>query len=136
MIEPATFLHTPSPDYVMSQREAHKYDEPKVFDWIKAAKIIKEKKAMNAEAGLIEDWFWTGGSILNDGAFVLENDNVYLSSLWATPVICIDGQFEECWIRESKAHGWGSGTMWPPEALAIMEGKDDINNVDQTDELH
>lgn len=124
MIEPATFLHTPSPDFVMSQREVHKYDEPKVFDWIKAAKIIKEKKAMNAQAGLIEDWFWTGGSILHDGAYVLENDNLYLSSLWATPVICIDGRFEECWVRESKAHGWGSGTIWPPEALDIMNGGD------------
>lgn len=130
MIEPVTFLHTPSPDYVMNQRKAHKHDEPKVFDWIKAAEIIKEKKAMNAEAGLIEDWFWTGGSILHDGAFVLENDNLYLSSLWATPVICIDGKFEECWVRESEAHGWGSGTIWPPEALDIMEGKDGVNNVD------
>lgn len=124
MIESVTFLHTPSPDYVMSQRRAHMHDEPKVFDWIKAAKIIKEKKAMNAEAGFIKDWFWTGGSILHDGDFVLENDNLYLSSIWATPVICIDGKFEECWVRESKAHGWGSGTMWPPEALDIMNRGD------------
>ena len=53
MIEPVTFLHTPSPDYVMRQSRAHMH-----------------------------------------------------------------------WVRESKANGWGSGTIWPPEALDIMNGGD------------
>lgn len=37
------------------------------FDWIKAAKIIKETGATEASAGLRGDWGYTGGQIFVDG---------------------------------------------------------------------
>ena len=46
---------------------ANRDREPMVFDWQKAARIIKERKAKTASAGLQGDWEWTGGKILKDG---------------------------------------------------------------------
>ena len=37
-----------------------------VFDWHKAAEIIRDKKPSEAEAGLSQDWEWTGGVIYRD----------------------------------------------------------------------
>ena len=44
--------------------QANRGNELKVFDWELAAKIIKERGALNASAGLSGDWEWTGGEIL------------------------------------------------------------------------
>jgi len=72
----------------------------KYFDWIKAAELIKEYGAKHAAAGLIEDWEWTGGDIMEDGKIIPEEDTyVYLGSTWATPTLIInhwDDEFE-CW---------------------------------------
>lgn len=64
--------------------EANRNKELMVFDWEKAAKIIKEKGAKEASAGLRDDWDWTGGDILRDGKPVPEEEtHVYLASTWA-----------------------------------------------------
>lgn len=102
-------------------------DKPmKVFDWNKAASIIKEKGIEDADAGLIEDWFATGGTILSDGKIVSEDDTyVYLVSTWATPVLRYGGTSEECYIMEDdvpKEWDGDSGVYWPKSARDIFNG--------------
>ena len=95
----------------------------RTFDWDKAARLIAERKPKVAEAGLSEDWEWTGGEIYRDGAPVKADDTyVYLSSNWATPALMLDGDKVECWVAEKDAPGWGPKTYWPESALAILKG--------------
>lgn len=85
------------------------------FDWEKAARIIKEKKPIVAEAGLAEDWYWTGGTIWeNDGPVY---GQPYTSSYWATPVLVCDGEQQECWTMGPKQD---PSKVWPKEALEII----------------
>lgn len=103
---------------------ANRGREHRVFDWDKAARIIKERKPSCAAAGLSEDWGCTGGDIYRDGQPVKADDTyVYLSSNWATPVLEIDGENIECWLMESQAHGWNARTYWPESAITILKGE-------------
>ena len=43
-----------------SKARAAQGREHMVFDWVKAAKLIKERKPTLAQAGLQGDWEWTG----------------------------------------------------------------------------
>lgn len=105
--------------YVLGQ--ANRGMEAMVFDWENAARIIKERGAKNASAGLDDDWEWTGGEILRDGKPVPEDEtHVYLASTWATPELEVAGETIPCFRMESETPGWHSGTYWPPEALAIL----------------
>lgn len=90
-----------------------------VFDWVKAATIIAERKPRVASAGLWSDWEWTGGTIYADGAPVTDS-YTYLASTWATPELDIDGELIDCYVMESERPTWGSDTKWPDEALAII----------------
>ena len=96
-----------------------------VFDWDKAAGLISEQKPSFAEAGLIEDWFWTGGQIYSDGKPVNQDDTyVYLASDWATPVLIMDHDIDNpihCYVDEDKT-SWSANTYWPESALAILDG--------------
>ena len=108
------------------QKEAKAKGQPsKVFDWNKAAQIIKERNPEKALAGLAEDWFWTGGTIWENGHFSTEW-KPYLKSYWATPVIVLeigDAREEiECWIPETETE-WDEHTHWPESARKILEGK-------------
>lgn len=104
--------------------QANRGRELKVFDWIKAATILKERGATSAEAGLAGDLEWTGGTILENGKPLSKDDTYcYLASTWATPVLLIDDEEIDCYKMQSETPGWDSGTIWPPEALAIWEGK-------------
>lgn len=101
--------------------QANRGKESMVFDWEKAANIIKERGARNASAGLSGDWEWTGGEILRDGQPVSKDDTyTYLASTWATPELEVDGETIECYRMKSETPGWDSGTYWPEEALAIL----------------
>ena len=92
-----------------------------VFDWIKAVKMIKEKKAQVVYAGLQGDWEYTGGKILENGKPVPEEDTyVFLCSNWAVPEILIDGAFHPCWILKEEKPEWDSKTYWPEEALKLL----------------
>ncbi len=99
--------------------EANRGKEMMVFDWNKAAALIKERGAKNASAGLSGDWEWTGGKILKDGK-IPEDSYTYLASTWATPEIEIDGEIIDCYKMESETDGWDSGTFWPESAKAIL----------------
>ena len=103
--------------------QATKNDPPMVFDWEKAARIIKERNANSASAGLARDWEWTGGTILRDGRPVDKEDTyVYLASTWATPELEVGGEVMDCFRYQKDSPGWGAETYWPEEALRILEG--------------
>ena len=100
--------------------EAHRNCELMVFDWDKAARLIKERKPKLARAGLENDFEWTGGTIWQNGKPV-KNDSTYLSSTWATPILELDyGEEIPCYIMEHETN-WDSDTKWPDSALAIIE---------------
>lgn len=100
--------------------EANRGKELMVFDWVKAASIIKEKNIKNAEAGLSGDWNHTGGDILIDGK-IPEDSYTYLASTWARPKLKIDNEFIDCFIMQSMKPEWNSQTFWPNEAKKILE---------------
>lgn len=100
----------------------------RVFDWIKAANLIKEhcmigdllKTDSVVNAGLSEDWGCTSGVILKNGSVVSGDDTyVYLHSSWATPIIEIDGEDYECWECKEDSI-FEAKTLWPQESLDII----------------
>ncbi len=93
-----------------------------VFDWNKAAQIIKERKAKSASAGLRNDWEWTGGRIYEEGAPV-QDDYTYLASTWAVPELEVDGDLIPCYKMQSEVPGWDAGTKWPKSALEIVNSQ-------------
>jgi len=100
--------------------EANRGKPSMVFDWDKAARLIREQGAVRASAGLAGDWDWTGGLILSNGIPVpQENTYTFLASTWATPELEIDGQTVDCWLYTDK---WDSGTYWPDSARQILAG--------------
>lgn len=103
--------------------KANRGNELKVFDWSKAAKLIKESGCKEARAGLTGDWEWTGGQIFSDGEPVKKEDaHVYLVSIWATPELEIDGNRQDCYLMKSQTPdgSWDRDTFWPKEALDIL----------------
>ena len=104
---------------VIAMGIANRGKELKVFDWHKAATLIKERDVKNAMAGLSGDWEWTGGTIL-DGGKIPEDNYTYLVSTWATPELEIDGEKIDCYKMESETDGWDSKTFWPESAKAIV----------------
>jgi hypothetical protein len=100
---------------------ANRHRELMVFDWDKAAQIMRERGAKNASAGLSGDWGHTGGPILSDGKPVTKDDTyTYLASTWATSEPEIDGDITDCYRMQSATPGWDSDTYWPDSALAIV----------------
>ena len=95
-----------------------------VFDWDKAAAIIRNGHVQSARAGLSGDWEWTGGDILADGKPVPADDTYTdLASTWAEPELLIVGEAcVPCWRYEDEAPGWDPKTYWPNSALAILRG--------------
>lgn len=95
----------------------------KVFDWNKAAQLIKERKPKVAEAGLQDDWEYTGGCIYREGA-PDTGEYCYLASTWATPELSLDGDVVDCYIMEQDVPSeWGkdfADIRWPASALAIL----------------
>jgi hypothetical protein len=80
-------------------------DPGKTFDFEKALKLIKKYNAIEASAGLKEDWFSTAATIWEDGKPV-EEHHAYLASLWATPILVIDDSEFECWKKGMHSHEW------------------------------
>jgi len=101
--------------------EANRNKPLMVFDWVKAAKIIKEKDAKNVSAGLSGDWEWTGDDILENGE-IPEDSSPYLASTWATPELCIDDEYIDCWKYKNETPDWDAETYWPEEAVKILLG--------------
>ena len=98
---------------------ANQGKEMMVFDWDKAATLIKERKPECASAGLRNDWEWTGGTIYEDGEPVMD-DYTYLASTWAVSELNMDGDIVECFRMEHEVPEWNSNTKWPQSALDIL----------------
>lgn len=104
--------------------EANRGKEMMVFDWDKAARIIKEKKPRIAGAGLCHDWEYTGGKIFKNGKPVPKEDTyTYLASTWATPELDLDGIRMDCYKMQSETSTWDARTYWPESALKILKQK-------------
>lgn len=99
----------------------------RVFDWDRAAGLIREHRPTVARAGLRMHWDTTGGTIYQDGKPVID-DYTYLSSCWFVPEIDlgIAGVFD-CWRYEDETPGWGDDTKWPESALEILRGHEKTN---------
>ena len=89
-----------------------------VFDWNKAARIIKETGANNAVAGLLGDWD-RAADILVDSK-IPEYSDTYLASTWATPGLEVNGEVVSCYKMQSETNGWGCYTFWPESAREIL----------------
>lgn len=109
--------------YVMSLAAQARNAKQMVFDWNKAAQLIKERQPKSAGAGLRSDWEYTGATIYQDGQPTLDA-GPYLSSNWAVPELDLDGDVVECFIfADDNPNGWHSGTVWPESALEILNSK-------------
>ena len=110
--------------FMMRQMARAVNAESKVFDWDKAASLLLEYDAVDAYAGLKEDWVATWGEILRDGKIVAKG-YMYLASNWATPVVDIssrDGKNYEfdCYKMEHETE-WDANTRWPSSAKKIYK---------------
>lgn len=101
--------------------EMNRHREQMVFDWDKAAEIIRNTGATYAAAGLSGDWEYTGDTIYKDGKPIKKCDT-FLASTWATPELLVNGEYIDCYRMKSETPGWDSDTKWPASALAILEG--------------
>ncbi len=101
----------------MMNGAANRGKEKMVFDWEKAARLIKERNPKWAGAGLRDDWEWTGGTIYQDGKPVYEY--TYLASTWAVPELDMDGEIIPCFRMKSETE-WNYDTKWPQTALDIL----------------
>lgn len=106
--------------YALAQ--ASKNSVGKVFDWDKAAKLIKEQNPKEVSAGLGNDWEYTGGCIYRDGDPVMD-DYTYLASVWATPELSMDGIIVDCFLPKDKSD-YDAHTKWPESALKILKGEE------------
>lgn len=110
--------------------EANRGKERMVFDWDRAAEIIRDKKPKWAVAGLQHDMEWTSGMIYEDGLPVTD-DYTYLSSTWATPIleIKIGNEVKDipCFRMQHEVPEWGSSTKWPPSAMDILLKGKEVN---------
>lgn len=97
----------------LAMGEANRDKELMIFDWDKAKELMKG--ADYAEAGLRDDWEYTGGYILKNGQPVPREDTyVYLASTWAVPEISVDGGPKiPCWKYKKDTPGWDINTYWP-----------------------
>lgn len=103
-----------------SMGEANREKKLMVFDWDKAAQIIKERKPEIANAGLCYNWEYTGGCIYENGKPFLD-DNTYLASTWAVPELQIDDcKVIPCYKMKSETPKWDASTKWPKSALEIL----------------
>ena len=103
--------------------DANRGKEEMVFDWDKAAKILKERRPVNAKAGLQDDLEWTSGYILMNGK-PCKTEYTYLSSTWATPLLVIDGEEIPCFKMQHEVSKWNAETKWPKSALDIFYSKE------------
>ena len=102
---------------------ANRGKELMVFDWDKAAKLIKKNNPTIVSAGLRGDWEYTGGTIYEDGEPNLD-DYTYLASTWAVPELDMDGVVVPCYRMKNEVSEWNSSTKWPKSALDILK---DVN---------
>lgn len=96
--------------------------EMMVFDWNKAARLIRDRNPKSASAGLDGDLGHAGGEIYRSGE-IIEDKYTYLASTWATPMLKLDGGRYECYLMQSEAPYCAEDTKWPKSARRILAGK-------------
>lgn len=85
----------------------------KYMDWEKVQGIVDEHPNSVIYAGLMEDWNNTSGLIFAKGKYY--DGYVHGSSIWATPIVDVDGEEIEVWTYEPTKEGsdrpswWGNG---------------------------
>lgn len=103
-------------------------DKYKVFDWDKAAEIIKEAVKKDpkvvAEAGLQRDWEHTAGIIFEEGEPVLYS-YTYLRSNWAVPTLILTDTSGketeiECYTTDPETR-FSSNSKWDEISLKILK---------------
>lgn len=77
----------------------------KYMDWNKVKEIIETHPNSVIYAGLQEDWNNTSGLIFAKGDYY--NGYVYAASVWATPIVDVDGEEIECWTYTQTKEGSG-----------------------------
>lgn len=82
----------------------------KYMDWIKVQKIVDDHPDSVVYAGLMEDWNNTSGLIFAKGKYY--DGYVYGASVWATPIVDVDGEEIECWTYDVTGEGHGKPTWW------------------------
>lgn len=98
-----------------------RYDPVRVFDWNKAAEIIKKEKPKHVDAFLGTDEAYTGGCIYHEKP-ILEQNGTYLASRWAIPMLRLDDKDPyECWCWQKEQPEWDADTLWPESALKILQ---------------
>lgn len=111
--------------YMRAQAARREGARHRVFDWDKAAQLIRDRKPKVAKAGLGSDWEYTGGEIYRDGTPVdCAHTYVYLASNWAIPELDMDGEIIGCWRYQDESPGWVADTYWPESSRKILEGGD------------
>lgn len=85
----------------------------KYMDWKKVQQIVDENPDAVIYAGLQEDWGYTSGLIYAKGKYY--DGYVHGCSIWATPIVDVDGEEIECWTLKETEEGsdkpkwWGNG---------------------------
>jgi len=108
-------------DFDKAQQALKAGNKMKVFNWNKAAQIIKDNNPKYATAGLSSDLEWTSGTIYEHGKYSTSG-YTYLASNWATPVLILENNEEiDCWCYQEDTN-WDANTTWPESALKILNG--------------
>lgn len=91
-------------------------DGAKVLDWDRAAEVCSASE-VPVYAGLAEDWDCTSGMIWDGEKQV--RDYVYVSSLWATPVLVVGNEYGgdgiECYKAATDVDSSGYPEQWGGE---------------------
>ncbi len=111
---------------LFARGQANRGKEMKVFDWEKAAKLIKERQPDDAYAGLSEDWEYTRAAIWENNQVTDDQGTFYFASTWATPILVLHNEDIECWRMESEVPEWNARTWWPESALKIINNNGGI----------
>ena len=56
----------------------------KEFDWEKCREFVAEREPVEVTAGLLEDFYWTAGTVYQSGEWI-DDHCAHLRSMWATP---------------------------------------------------
>lgn len=83
----------------------------KYLDWNKAQQIVDEHPDSVIYAGLMEDWNNTSGVIYDKGKYFRSN-YVYGASIWATPIVDVDGIEIECWTYDKTKEDYHMPKWW------------------------
>lgn len=85
-------------------------DKAKYMDWNKVQEIVNNHPNSVIYAGLMEDWNNTSGLIYAKGKYY--KGYVYVQSMWATPIVDVDGEEIECWTEIETKEGCNLPTWW------------------------